>query len=165
MCLWYKEGTRRIMRPDELPFVVRRSICIWKESSSRRTMRLVPVFILETHNQTNYKCFTKFVQSPRALQDSYSSTHTGCRQFFYSNCLPGTCVWNFNRSLENSVRNYVMLLIHLTQPAFPPPPSISLFAPRGQEQSRVKNGKCPGDEVTPHFRQQVFWAGSGGDLA
>ena len=53
MCLWYKEGTRRIMRPDELPFVVRRSICISKESSSRRTMRLVPVFILETHNQTN----------------------------------------------------------------------------------------------------------------
>ena len=49
-----KTGTRRIMRPDELPFVVRRSRRISKESSSRRIMCLVPVFILETHNQTNY---------------------------------------------------------------------------------------------------------------
>ena len=48
-----KTGTRRIMRPDELPFVVRRSRRISKESSSRGIMRLVPVFILETHNQTN----------------------------------------------------------------------------------------------------------------
>ena len=31
------------MRPDELPFVVRRSRRILKESSSRRMMRLVPV--------------------------------------------------------------------------------------------------------------------------
>ena len=30
-----KTGTRRIMRPDELPFVVRRSRRISKESSSR----------------------------------------------------------------------------------------------------------------------------------
>ena len=28
-----------------------------EDGSSRRIMRLVPVFILETHNQTNYKCF------------------------------------------------------------------------------------------------------------
>ena len=54
------------MRPDELPFVVRRSRRISKESSSRRIMRLVPVFILETHNQTNYKCLPKFVQSDNA---------------------------------------------------------------------------------------------------
>ena len=26
-------------------------------------MRLVPVFVLETHNQTNYKCLRKFVQA------------------------------------------------------------------------------------------------------
>ena len=26
-------------------------------------MRLVPVFILETHNQTNYKCLNKLVQT------------------------------------------------------------------------------------------------------
>ena len=40
-----KTGTRRIMLPDELPFVVRRSRRISKESSSRRIMRLVPVFV------------------------------------------------------------------------------------------------------------------------
>ena len=53
------------MHPDE---VVRRSRRILKESSSRRTIRLVPVFILEseTHNQTNYKCLPKFVQSDNA---------------------------------------------------------------------------------------------------
>ena len=55
-----------IMRPDELPFVVRCSRRISKESSSRRTMRIEPVFILETHKQTNYKCFPKFVQSDNA---------------------------------------------------------------------------------------------------
>ena len=54
------------MRPDELPFVVRRSRRISKESSSRRIMRLVPVFILETHNQTNYKYLRKFVQTDNA---------------------------------------------------------------------------------------------------
>ena len=48
------------MRPDELPFVVRRSRRISKESSFRRIMRLVPVFILE---KTNYKCLPKLVQS------------------------------------------------------------------------------------------------------
>ena len=61
-----KTGIRRIMLPDELPFVVRRSRRISKESSSRRIMRLVPVFILETHNQTNYKCLPKFVQTDNA---------------------------------------------------------------------------------------------------
>ena len=48
------------MRPDELPFVVRRSRRISKESSFRRIMRLVPVFILE---KTNYKWLPKLVQS------------------------------------------------------------------------------------------------------
>ena len=54
------------MRPDELPFVVRRSRRISKESSFRSIMRLVPVFILETHNQTNLKCLPKFVQLDNA---------------------------------------------------------------------------------------------------
>ena len=58
-----KTGTRCIMRPDELPFVVRRPRRISKETSSRRIMRLVPVFILETHNQMNHKCLPKFVQT------------------------------------------------------------------------------------------------------
>ena len=43
--------------------LVRRSRRISKYSSSRRIIRLVPVFILETHNQTNYKCLLKFVQT------------------------------------------------------------------------------------------------------
>ena len=29
-------------------------------------MRLVPVFTLETHNRTNYKCLPKFVQTDNA---------------------------------------------------------------------------------------------------
>ena len=58
-----KTGTRRIMSPDELPFLKRRSRRISKESSPRRIMPLVPVFIPETHNQTNYECLPKFVQT------------------------------------------------------------------------------------------------------
>ena len=54
------------MSPDELPFVGRRSRRISKESSSRRIIRLVPVFIHETYNQTNYKCLPKFVQTDNA---------------------------------------------------------------------------------------------------
>ena len=50
----------------ELSLLMRRSRRILKDSSSRRIMRLVPVFILETHNQTSYKCFPKFVQTDNA---------------------------------------------------------------------------------------------------
>ena len=57
---------RRIMRPDELSFVVRRSRRTTKDSSSRRIICLVPVFILKTHNQTNYRCLPKFVQTDNA---------------------------------------------------------------------------------------------------
>ena len=51
-----KYGTRCNMRLDELSLVVRRSRRILKDSSSRRIMRPMLVFITETHNQTNYKC-------------------------------------------------------------------------------------------------------------
>ena len=37
-----------------------------EDSSSRRIMRLVPVFILETHNQTNRECLSKFVETDNA---------------------------------------------------------------------------------------------------
>ena len=37
-----------------------------RDSSLRRIMRLVPVFILKTHNETNYKCLPKFVQTDNA---------------------------------------------------------------------------------------------------
>ena len=43
------------MRLDELSFKIRLERRTTKGSSSGRIMRLVPVFILETHNQTNYK--------------------------------------------------------------------------------------------------------------
>ena len=47
-----KTGTRRIMRLDELSFEIRleRSRRTTKGSSFGRVMRLVPVFILDTHN-------------------------------------------------------------------------------------------------------------------
>jgi len=32
-------------------------------SASRRIMCLVPIFILETHNQMKYKCLPKFIQT------------------------------------------------------------------------------------------------------
>ena len=54
-----KTGTRRIMHLDGLSLVLRRSRRFSKDSSSRRKIRLVPVFILKTHNQTNYKCFPR----------------------------------------------------------------------------------------------------------
>ena len=47
------------MRPEELPFAERRSRRISKESSPRRIMHLVLVFILKTHNQSNYKKFAQ----------------------------------------------------------------------------------------------------------
>ena len=37
-----------------------------EDSSSGRRMRLVPVFTLETNNQTNNECLPKFVQTHNA---------------------------------------------------------------------------------------------------
>ena len=45
-----KTGTRRIIRLDELSFEIRLELRTTKGSSSGRIIRLVPVFILETHN-------------------------------------------------------------------------------------------------------------------
>ena len=59
-------GTRRIIRLAKLFSVVRRSRRITEDNSSRRIMRLVPVFILETNNQTNNKYLPKFVQTDNA---------------------------------------------------------------------------------------------------
>ena len=61
-----RRAQERIIRLDELSLVVRRSRRISKDSSSRHIIRLVPVFILETHNQTNYKCLPKLVQTDNA---------------------------------------------------------------------------------------------------
>ena len=40
--------------------------CTTENSSPRWIMRLVPVFILETNNQTSKKCLPKFVQTDNA---------------------------------------------------------------------------------------------------
>ena len=63
-----KTSTRRIMHLDELSFIVCLEQRTTKDrrSSSRRIMRLVPVFIRETHNQTNNECLPKFVQTDNA---------------------------------------------------------------------------------------------------
>ena len=47
-----RTGTRRILRLDEVSSVVRLERRTTEDSSSRRIMRLVPVFIPETNNQT-----------------------------------------------------------------------------------------------------------------
>ena len=49
-----KTGIRCIMRLDELSFEMRLERHTTKGSSSGRIMRLVPAFIQEAHNQTNY---------------------------------------------------------------------------------------------------------------
>ena len=48
--------TSRIIRLDELSSVVRLERRTTEDSSSRRIMRLVSVFTLETNNQTNNEC-------------------------------------------------------------------------------------------------------------
>ena len=52
-----KTGTRRVTRLDDMLFEMRLERRIMKSSSSGRVTRLVPVFILETDNRTNYKMF------------------------------------------------------------------------------------------------------------
>ena len=61
---FYTRG--RIIRLDELSFVIRLERRTTEDSSSRRIMRLVPVFILKTHNQTNNECLPKFVLTDNA---------------------------------------------------------------------------------------------------
>ena len=61
-----KTGARRIMRLDELFSIVRFKRRETKDSSSTRIMCLVPVSILETHNQTNNECLPKLVQTDNA---------------------------------------------------------------------------------------------------
>ena len=61
-----KTGTRRIIHQRKLSSVMRRSSRTTEDSSSRRIMRFVPVFILETYNQTNDECSPKFDQTDNA---------------------------------------------------------------------------------------------------
>ena len=61
-----KTGTRRIIRLDEVSSVLHCLSCTTEDSSSRRLMGLVPVFTLETNNQTNNECVPKFFQTDNA---------------------------------------------------------------------------------------------------
>ena len=66
MLFCIKTSTRRIIRLDELSFEILLERHTTRDrGSSRRIIRLVP-FILEKHNQTNYKCLSKFVQTDKA---------------------------------------------------------------------------------------------------
>ena len=58
--------TRGRIRPDELSSVVQLERRTTEDSSSGRIIRLVPVFTLETNNQTNNECLPKFVQTHNA---------------------------------------------------------------------------------------------------
>ena len=66
-----KTGTRRIMRRDQLSFIVPLERRTTEDSLSRRIMRLVLVLILDTNNQTHKKCLPRFAQTDDA---SYSIT-------------------------------------------------------------------------------------------
>ena len=61
-----KTGTRRIIRLRGLSSVVRLQRRTTENSSSRRIIRLVPIFILETNNHTNNKCLPKLVETDNA---------------------------------------------------------------------------------------------------
>ena len=70
-----KTGTRRIMLLDELSFEIRLEGCTTKGSSSGRIMRLVPVFILETHNPDELQniCPSSF---RRIMRPQYKNGHS-----------------------------------------------------------------------------------------
>ena len=61
-----KTGTRHIIHLDELSSVLHRSSRTTEDSSSRRIIRLVPVFTIQTNNQTNNECLPKFIQTDKA---------------------------------------------------------------------------------------------------
>ena len=98
LCVYsIKTGIWRIMRPDELRFVVRRSRRISKESSSRRIMRLMPVFILKTHNQMNYKCLPKLVKTNNA----FSSIKTDNKE---ATCILHAHTWTKTFNVQKSTK-------------------------------------------------------------
>ena len=59
----YKDPPLISYRKGKSSVVRRRSSRTTEDSSSGRIMRLLPVFTLETNNQTNKECLPKFVQT------------------------------------------------------------------------------------------------------
>ena len=92
LCVWLfvssvKMGTTRTIRFDELSSVMRLERHTTEDSSSRRIMRLVPVFTLETNNQTNNECLPKFVQTDNAsssIKTAIDQLGLGCHHVFHS---------------------------------------------------------------------------------
>ena len=74
---FYTRG--HIVHRDKLSSVVGHSRWTMEDNSSRHIMRLVPIFSLETHNQTNNECLPKFVQT-----DNASSSIKMANILFYS---------------------------------------------------------------------------------
>ena len=68
------------MRQDEISSIVRLDQSTTENSSSRRIIHLVPVFILETNNLANIKCLPRFVQT----DDAASSIKTANDSFVCS---------------------------------------------------------------------------------
>ena len=85
---------------NELSSVVRLERRTTEDSSSRRIIRLVPVFILETNNQTNNECLPKFVQTDNAS----SSIKTG-KQNCLSRCSVNQSAKTYMISLEHKSEN------------------------------------------------------------
>ena len=83
--LKYKDLRKTHYSPNELPFVVRRSRRISKETSSRCIMHLVPVFILETHNHvcpsSSWRIKTAIVYIVRPFQSSAKKNFAPNRDF------------------------------------------------------------------------------------
>ena len=86
-----KTSRRCIIRLNEVPFEMRLKWCINQDSSCRRIMRPVPVFILETYNQTTYKIFLKFVQMDNAFSSIKAAIDDGHRNPCAMNKLPFVC--------------------------------------------------------------------------
>ena len=78
-----KMGTTRIICQEELSFEVCRSRYITKDSFSGWIMHLVCVFILEMHNQINYKCWSKFVQMDNASSSIKTTIYSGTPPYSY----------------------------------------------------------------------------------
>ena len=69
-----------------------------KDSSSGRIMRLVPVVMLETNNQTNYKYWPKFVQTdnaPYSIKTAILKSKINERNFSYLQVEPSVTKKSF----------------------------------------------------------------------
>ena len=114
---FYARG--RIIRLDELSSDMRRSSRTTEESWSRWIMHLVPVFTLETNNQTKNECLPKFVQTDNASSSIKTAIvkHANvwrsrcCRRYDFLNSSievsTGTCQPSFSETKSTYLRTSV----------------------------------------------------------